>query len=53
MNVRHVFGILERLILGAVMGAILFVVERMLTSPGDLQRVQRVQRLLRRVSDRR
>jgi hypothetical protein len=32
------------------MGAILFVVERMLTSPSDLQRVQR---LLRRVSDRR
>jgi hypothetical protein len=50
LNVRHLFGIWERLILGAVMGAILFLVERMLTSPGDLQRVRR---LLRRVSDQR
>lgn len=46
---RRVVGIVERQILGAVMAAILFVVERMLTSPRD---VERVQRLLHRVTDR-
>ena len=46
---RRVVGIVERQILGAVMAAILFVLERMLTSPRD---VERVQRLLHRVTDR-
>jgi len=46
---RRLVGIVERRILGAIMAAILFVLERMLTSPRD---VERVQRLLRRVTDR-
>jgi hypothetical protein len=49
MRIRSVLGMAERLILGAVMGAILSVVERLLASHGD---VQRAQRLLRRVIGR-
>jgi hypothetical protein len=46
MPIRTLVGIAERVILGTVMGMILFVVERLLTSQGD---VRRAQRLLRRV----
>jgi hypothetical protein len=46
MRIRRLVGVAERLILGAVMGMILFVVERLLTSQADMQRAQR---LLRRV----
>jgi hypothetical protein len=49
LNVRRVVGMVERLILGSVMGSILFVVERLITSPGDVQRAQRV---LHRITDR-
>jgi hypothetical protein len=49
VNVRRVVGVVERMILGTLMGAILFVAERLITSPGD---VQRAQRLLRRITDR-
>lgn len=49
MHVRSVLGVVERLILGAVMAAVLFVLERLLTSQRDLERAQR---LLRRVTDR-
>ncbi len=50
MTLRRVLGIVERQMLGAIMGAILFVLERMLTSPHDMERVQR---LVHRVTDRR
>jgi hypothetical protein len=50
MRIRSVVGVVERLVLGAVMGAILFVVERLLTSQGDWRRAQH---LLRRLTGRR
>lgn len=43
-RLRRVVGLAERLILGAVMAAMLALVERLLLAPGGWQRAQRLAR---------